>query len=568
MDDRDCIDFGLSIDDIDANRLIMVGDMLGNDESEVGYISVDEEVDRNEEGDPNEEGDVEFVDIDDGGERNLGKKPFLDQIFDSENDAYEFYNIYGLATGFGVRKSSTYKSKITQKMIFKRFVCDRAGFKSSKAKNVVVDRVVKPRRTVREGCKAKMDISLIDGKWKVKAFEDVHCHELTSPLKRQMHHSHNKFIKTQVVKNLMDDLSTASIHPANIAKAINVSYKGSEIPSKTIRGPKLFFKMELDINGNLRSMFWADSRARDAYLTFSGVIVFDVMYRTNRFRMPFAPFTGVNHHRQSTLFGCALIADETEETFTWLFEQWLNCMFGRAPGCIITDMDGAMRNAIRTVFPNTRHRFYSWHISKHLLEHVPSMRDPTSEFPKDYKKWFYTRQKEDCEVAWENLIQKYHIEENGWLAKMWDVRTHWVPAYFRDTFTAGMTSSARSESINSFFDGYVNQNTSLKEFVEQYDRALIERRKAESQEDFKSKTTKPVLVSRSKLEEEASKSYTNTMFDIFQAEFKDSIDCYHEKVEKSGSVAVYKVRLSVDEKWKWCKVVYDESEGVKATYGA
>ncbi|XP_077215612.1 protein FAR1-RELATED SEQUENCE 5-like [Tasmannia lanceolata] len=550
MDDRDCIDFGLSIDDIDANRLIMVGDMLGNDESE---------------------------------------------IFDSENDAYEFYNIYGLATGFGVRKSSTYKSKITQKVIFKRFVYDRAGFKSSKAKNLVVDRVVKPRRTVREGCKMKMDISLIDGKWKVKAFEDVHCHELTSPLKRQMHYSHNKFIKTQVVKNLMDDLSTASIHPANIAKAINVSYKGSgssittnqvvchlrkqrvnnmghegvlvaqKFQAKQSEDSNFFFKMELDINGNLRSMFWADSRARDAYLTFSDVIVFDVKYRTNRFRMPFAPFTGVNHHRQSTLFGCALIADETEETFTWLFEQWLDCMFGRAPGCIITDMDGAMRNAIRTVFPNTRHRFCSWHISKHLLEHVPLMRDPTSEFPKDYKKWFYTRQKEDCEVAWENLIQKYHIEENGWLAKMWDVRTHWVPAYFRDTFTAGMTSSARSESINSFFDGYVNQNTSLKEFVEQYDMALIEHRKVESQEDFKSKTTKPVLVSRSKLEEEASKSYTKTVFDIFQAEFKDSIDCYHEKVEKSGSVAVYKVGLSIDEKWKWCKVVYDESEGVKAT---
>ncbi|XP_077237272.1 protein FAR1-RELATED SEQUENCE 5-like [Tasmannia lanceolata] len=355
MDDRDyCIDFGLSIDDIDANRLIMVGDMLENDESEVGYISVDEEVDPNEEGDPNAEGDpneeggVEFVDIDDGGERNL-------------------------------------------------------GFKSSKAKNVVVDRVVKPRRTVREGCKAKMDISLIDGKWKVKAVEDVHCHELTSPLKRQMHHSHNKFIKTQVVKNLMDDLSTAPIHPANIAKAINVSYKGSgssittnqvvchlrkqrvnnmgqegvlvahKFQAKQSEYPNFFFKMELDINGNLRSMFWADSRARDAYLTFSDVIVFDVTYRTNRFRMPFAPFTGVNHHRQSTLFGCALIADETEETFTSLFEQWLDCMFGRAPGCIITDMDGAMRNAIRTVFPNTRHRFCSWHINKHLLEHVPLM---------------------------------------------------------------------------------------------------------------------------------------------------------------------------------------------------
>ncbi|XP_077232515.1 protein FAR1-RELATED SEQUENCE 5-like [Tasmannia lanceolata] len=412
MDDRDCTGIGLSIDDIDANRLIMVGDtssqafVLGNDESE-GNIFVDEE------GDPNEEGGVECVDIDDDGERNLVNKPFLGQIFDSENDAYEFYNLYGLAKGFGVQKSSNYKSKKTNKVIFKRFVCDRAGFKRTKGKDVVVDRVVKPRRTVREGCKAKMEISFKDGKWNVKAFEDVHCHELTSPPRRQMHRSHNKVIKNHTYKNLIDDLNKTEIHPANIAKAISVTSSQSlttnqvvchlkkyrvnnmghegvwvakKFQAKQSEDPNFFLKMELDINGNLRSMFWADSRARDAYLTFNDVIVFDVTYRTNKFRMPFAPFTGVNHHRQSILFGCALLADETEETFTWLFDQWLDCMFGRAPGCIIIDINGAMRNTIRSVSPNTGHRFCSWHISKHLLEHVPLVRDSTNDFSKDYKK--------------------------------------------------------------------------------------------------------------------------------------------------------------------------------------
>ncbi|KAK8924010.1 Protein FAR1-RELATED SEQUENCE 5 [Platanthera zijinensis] len=100
--------------------------------------------------------------------------------------------------------------------------------------------------------------------------------------------------------------------------------------------------------------------------------------------MPFAPFTGVNHHKQSSLFGCALLADETEETFKWLFEQWLSCMLGKSPGAIITDMDGAMYNAIKKVFPTTRHRFFSWHIQKNLLEHIHSIRDANSEFLVDY----------------------------------------------------------------------------------------------------------------------------------------------------------------------------------------
>lgn len=60
----------------------------------------------------------------------------------------------------------------------------------------------------------------------------------------------------------------------------------------------------------------------------------------------------------------------------------------------------------------------------------------------------------------------------------------WVPAYFKDVFTAGMSSSQRSESINSFFDGYVHAMTPLNEFTVQYDKALKARRKAEKDEEF------------------------------------------------------------------------------------
>lgn len=55
-------------------------------------------------------------------------------------------------------------------------------------------------------------------------------------------------------------------------------------------------------------------------MQFGDVIVFDVAYNTNNFNMPFAPFTTINYHKQSTLFGCTLLADETRNTFVWLFE--------------------------------------------------------------------------------------------------------------------------------------------------------------------------------------------------------------------------------------------------------
>lgn len=115
----------------------------------------------------------------------------------------------------------------------------------------------------------------------------------------------------------------------------------------------------MDEDGFLRSIFWADFRSRNDVLTFGDVLVFDVTYKTNNLMMPFAPFIGVNHHRQTILFGCALLTDEKEESFTWVFQQWLKCMFNKAPLVIITDMDQAMFNAIKVVFPKSQHRFCS-----------------------------------------------------------------------------------------------------------------------------------------------------------------------------------------------------------------
>lgn len=50
----------------------------------------------------------------------------------------------------------------------------------------------------------------------------------------------------------------------------------------------------------------------------------------------------------------------------------------------------------------------------------------------------------------------------------------------------GMSTTQRSESINAFFDGYVHSKTSLKQFVEQYGRALSSKAEKEFQADSKS----------------------------------------------------------------------------------
>ena len=113
----------------------------------------------------------------------------------------------------------------------------------------------------------------------------------------------------------------------------------------------------MDVEGHLANCFWVDARSRIAYKNFGDVVLFDPAYLTNKYKMPFVPFTGVNNHHQSILFGCSLLWDETEETFQWLLHTWQEAMFGISPRTIITDQDAAITNAVAKVFPNSAHHF-------------------------------------------------------------------------------------------------------------------------------------------------------------------------------------------------------------------
>ncbi|XP_077223049.1 protein FAR1-RELATED SEQUENCE 5-like [Tasmannia lanceolata] len=230
-------------------------------------------------------------------------------------------------------------------------------------------------------------------------------------------------------------------------------------------------------------------------------------------------------------------------------------------------MDVAMRNAIKNVFPNTRHRFCSWHITKHLVEHVPAMREADGDFPKDYYRWYNTGDIDECEMEWGRLCLKYKIDENDWLSKMWELRIHWVPAYWKGTFTAGMTSSQRSESMNAFFDGFVNQKTSLLDFVDQYEKALADRRRKETQEDFKSKNSKATMTTGSPLEDDPGKYYTRTIFGLFLAELNGSRLYWGKKHSKIGDETTFNVRRKRgdNEMSKGRMVVYNDFDGVTAT---
>ena len=112
------------------------------------------------------------------------------------------------------------------------------------------------------------------------------------------------------------------------------------------------------------SVFWTDARSRIMYQEYGDCISFDTTFLTNKYNLPFAPFVGVSPHGKTYLFACALIIDETANTFKWLFQQFLAAMGGKAPKTIITDQDRGMEKAIKVVFPQATHRTCLFRVMK------------------------------------------------------------------------------------------------------------------------------------------------------------------------------------------------------------
>lgn len=71
----------------------------------------------------------------------------------------------------------------------------------------------------------------------------------------------------------------------------------------------------------------------------------------------------------------------------------------------------------------------------------------------------------------ENDCTLWHVSERVAEGVIWG-ETSWVPAFVNKHFWAGMSSTQWSESMNAFFDKYVNSKTTLKQFVEQYENSL------------------------------------------------------------------------------------------------
>ncbi|XP_059632301.1 protein FAR1-RELATED SEQUENCE 5-like [Cornus florida] len=95
-----------------------------------------------------------------------------------QEDAREFYEIYGRRVGFTIRNNRTRRSLKDNSIIGREFVCSKEGFRPDKYANRE-NRILPSRPNTIEGCNAMLRITAEDGgKWVIYGFIKEHQHEL------------------------------------------------------------------------------------------------------------------------------------------------------------------------------------------------------------------------------------------------------------------------------------------------------------------------------------------------------------------------------------------------------
>ncbi|KAF8387983.1 hypothetical protein HHK36_026649 [Tetracentron sinense] len=473
-------------------------------------------------------------------------EPYVGLEFNSINEAYKSYKAYAIYSGFNSRIGQLYRSRANGSITSRRFVCSKEGFQHHS----------------RVGCRAFIRIQKQEsGKWVVDRFQKVHNHDLDSSVEGHLPCSHQNLSTTlmgydeKATDVGLENVGFVGKDDSNYIKGSRRNNIGNDwyrvlleyFQSKQAEDPGFFYSIEV-VDGRCMSIFWADGRSRFSCSQFGDVVVFDTRYRTSTFLVPFASFIGVNHHKQPVLLGCALIADESKESLTWLFETLLRAMSGRRPLSVIADQDVPMRQAIAQVFSGTRYRFSTWQIKAKERENLSCVHAAHKDFKYEYENCIHHSQTpHEFESAWKALINKYNLKDNDWLREMYEKREFWVPLYLRDTFFAGITESA---NMTSFFGTLVNAQTPLCEFVLRYERALERRREEERKEDFLTLNSRMVLNTKAPIQEQCEGLYTRTMFKVFQTEFLECDNFAGKKIYEEGIMSRYLVHRYMNENEK------------------
>ncbi|XP_051120542.1 protein FAR1-RELATED SEQUENCE 5-like isoform X2 [Andrographis paniculata] len=424
-----------------------------------------------------------------------------------------------------------------------------------------------PRPITRFDCKATMKIRLKENmKYQIIEFVSEHTHQLTCPQEthacrgqRRINDAHVVHIDIGLAPRVSHDFIVEEVGGQDSLGFIKQDCKNYLCSKRTkymeigdvggileylqemqCKDPKFSYFIQVDEDDKITNIFWVDGWMKASYDDFGDVVSFDTTYRKNKENRPLALFVGVNHHKQTVVFGAALLYDETIPSFEWLFDTFASIMGGKKPVTILTDEDDAMANALVARWPETHHKLCIWHIYQNATIHLSDIFEKHEKFAHDFGRCIYDIEEEDEFLyEWNEMLVKYDLLENVWLKRLFRVKEKWALVYDRQFFCADITSTQRNESIHKVIKKYVSSNNNLRIFFKVFEKLIEYYRFEELNADFEASTSAQVVPIQ--LLKHAASLYTPEVFKDFQNELWKAFDCTGVLRGAYGTVAEYHV---------------------------
>ncbi|KAJ4801304.1 FAR1-related sequence 1 [Rhynchospora pubera] len=478
--------------------------------------------------------------------------PALDMRFETEDDAYAFYNKYAEHVGFSVRKS--YKKKHKGLLVSRIFVCSREGFAE---KDKHRDPEDTPRRAgptpSRTGCQACLIIKVQPPSktFKVSKFVSEHNHPLEDPEsvhKLRSHKLKSKMLELELPERrkrmhgmLAGDAGAALEYLQNLQ----------------VENPSLFYAVGCNDEGKAINFFWADAKSCLDYMYFNDVVLYDTTYSLNTYSRPFGLFIGVDNFRQPMIFGAALMYDDSPEGIKWLFQAFNDAMHGKQPGSVLTDVGQKYADAVAAVWPGSMHHATVWHVYHSAKKSLKQLVDNAkASFMHSFAPVMFENEDEPgFLLSWDKLVEKYNLGDNEWMNELYRTKDSWALPYWKHVFTADIITTLRKENIMSQLRKELNEQEDLLQLLKRYDLMLEEYRAAKLPVD----TEAPLPIPTLRILKQVGNLYTTAAFKMFQTEFEDYMNSLAYPHAAAGMVSEYKV--TIDEKPGEHTVRYDSLDG-------